>query len=208
MAKKTKVATLKKKRTKKKPLCWVDKKGNVRHRKGGRKKGKGSILEKKVVGKDLLKARKAGKIILFLRGKVGKTLSVWKVKNGLKNKKKRKMKKRKARGRKRRGRPRKVGRPRLSARKRKSSRCPKTRKAPTVRSAKACIRRGKGRSIAKRKVFNQAVRKLKRSAAGRKWLRENKVKMAKTRKSRKKARRRKKSRRKGRKKARRRGRRR
>jgi len=203
MAKKTKVATLKKKRTKKKPLCYVDKKGNVRHRKGGRREGKGSVLEKNVVGKDLLKARKAGKIILFLRGKVGKKLSVWKVKSGLLGKKKRKGKKRKMKRRKakvkakgkKRGRKRKVGRPKLSPRKKKSSRCPKTRKAPTQRSAKACIRRGKGTSIAKRKVYNQAVRKLRKSKAGRKWLSENKIKMAKASKKRKKARRRKRGRR-------------
>jgi len=197
MAKKTKVATLKKKRTRKKPLCWVDKKGHVRHRKGGRKKGKGSVLEKNVVGKDLLKDRKAGKIILFLRGKVGKKLSVWKVKSGLKSKKKRKLKRRKAKAKKgkKRGRKRKVGRPKLAANKKKSSRCPKTRKAPTQRSAKSCIRRGKGKTIAKRKVYNQAVRKLRKSKAGRKWLKDNKIKMAKAPKKRKKARRRKRGRR-------------
>lgn len=201
MAKKTKVATLKKKRTRKKPLCWVDKKGHVRHRKGGRKKGKGSVLVKNVVGKDLLKARKAGKIILFLRGKVGKTLTVWKVKNGLKSKKKRKrkskskkVKRHKTKGKKR-GRKRRVGRPRLSARKKKSSRCPKTRKAPTQRSAKACIRRGKGKTIAKRKVYNKAVKKLRKSKTGRAWLRKNKIKAASAHKKRKKARRRKRGRR-------------
>jgi len=197
MAKKTKVATLKKKRPMKKSQCWVDAKGNVRCAKP-RKKGKGTILAKNVVGKDLLKARKQLKILLYLKGKRGKTLSVWKVKNGIKTKKKKgkkgkKVKRRKAKAKKR-GRKRRVGRPRLAANKKKSSRCPKTRKAPTQRSAKSCIRRGKGKTIAKRKVYNQAVRKLRKSKKGRKWLKDNKIKMAKAPK-RKKARRRKRGRR-------------
>ena len=154
-----KVVTLKKKRTKGKPLCYVDSKGNVRHRKGGRSKGKGTILVKKAVDSKLLKLRKAGKICLYLKGKVGKTLSIWQGK-GLKlaRKKRGKKKRRKgSRGRKR------VGRPRLSARKKKSSRCPKTQKSRSLRAALACVRAGKKRTIAKRKVYNKALRRLRKS---------------------------------------------
>jgi len=187
MAKKTKVAALKTKRPKIKSSCWIDKKGNVRCNKPF-KKGQGSVLVKSAVGKDLVKARKAGKIVLYLKGKRGKLLSVWKTKNGVMAGKKRKMKRRKAKAKKR-GRKRKVGRPKLSARKRKSSRCPKTRKAPTVRSAKACISRGKGRTIAARKVFNRAVRKLRKSKVGRKWLKSKGIKkLAKVGKAKKRGR--------------------
>jgi hypothetical protein len=168
MAKK-KIATLKKKRPKGKPLCYVDGKGNVRCRKPGRKKGKGSILVKNAVSKDLVKKRKAGKIGLFLKGKVGKTLSVWQGKGwkaALKVKKKRKKRKKaktKRKKVKRRGRKRKVGRPKLAARKRKSSRCPTFRKKKTLRAAYLCVRRGKGKSIAKRKVYNAALRRCRKS---------------------------------------------
>lgn len=92
-----KVVTLKKKRTKSKPLCYVDSKGNVRHRKGGRSKGKGSILVKKAVDSKLLKLRKAGKICLYLKGKVGKTLSIWQGK-GLKLARKKRGKKKRRKG--------------------------------------------------------------------------------------------------------------
>jgi len=77
MAKKTVVATLKK-RDKKKPLSYVDRQGNVRHFRRGQKKRQHAILQKAVVGKDLLKARKALKIVLFVKGK-----KVMKVKSGL-----------------------------------------------------------------------------------------------------------------------------
>jgi hypothetical protein len=77
MAKKTVVATLKK-RDKKKPLSYVDRQGNVRHFRRGQKKRQHGVLQKAVVGKDLLKARKALKIILFVKGK-----KVMKVKSGL-----------------------------------------------------------------------------------------------------------------------------
>jgi hypothetical protein len=95
MAKKTKVATLKK-RDKKKPLSYVDKQGNVRHFRRGQKKRSHAILQKAVVGKDLLKARKALKIILYVKGK-----SVMKVKSGLGS---RRRKKRKAKATRRRAR--------------------------------------------------------------------------------------------------------
>lgn len=68
MAKKT-VATLTR-RDKKKPMAYVDRQGNVRHF-APRKKS--TILQKKVVGKDLLARRRGkwskNKIILFLKGK-------------------------------------------------------------------------------------------------------------------------------------------
>jgi len=81
--------------------------------------------------------------------------------------------------RKKRGRPRKVGRPKKSPRKRRSSRCPTTRKVGTIRAAKACVRAGKGHSIAKKKVYNAAVRRLRRSKAGRRWLRQRSATLAK-----------------------------
>lgn len=63
-----KVASLKK-RDKKKPMAFVDKQGNVKHFSRGKK---ATILEKKVVSKELLKKRKAkGKkgILLYVKGK-------------------------------------------------------------------------------------------------------------------------------------------
>jgi len=79
MAKRTVVATLAK-RVAGKPMAYVDKKGNVVHfaPKGRKKRVAKSILEKNVVGKDLLKQRKALKIVLFIKGK-----KVYKAKNGL-----------------------------------------------------------------------------------------------------------------------------
>ena len=94
MAKKTLVATLKK-RDKKKPLSYVDKSGNVRHFRRGQKKRQHAILQKAVVGKDLLKQRKALKIVLYVKGR-----KVMKVKSGLGG---RRRKGRKARRRARRG---------------------------------------------------------------------------------------------------------
>jgi hypothetical protein len=92
MAKKTKVATLKK-RDKKKPLSYVDRQGNVRHFRRGQKKRSHAILQKGVVSKDLLKARKALKIILYVKGR-----NVMKVKSGLGGRrKKRKATRRRAR---------------------------------------------------------------------------------------------------------------
>lgn len=67
MAKKT-VGSLPK-RDPKKPLGYVGKNGDAMHFRRGQKKSQHSVLAKKVVGKDLLKARKAGKIILFLEGR-------------------------------------------------------------------------------------------------------------------------------------------
>jgi len=78
MAKKTVVAHLDK-RDKKKPLAYVDGRGNVRHFRRGQKKKQHSILAKHCVGKELLKARRDLKIILFVKGK-----RVMKVKSGLK----------------------------------------------------------------------------------------------------------------------------
>jgi hypothetical protein len=145
----TKVVTLKKKRSKGKPLCYVDRQGNVRCRKGGRKKGKGSILVRKAVGAKLLKARREGKN-LFVRGKVGKTLSVWMGKGFGKRRKKRKAKKRrkvKARRKARKG----------------SKRCPKTRKTRSLRAALSCVRRGKGKTVGSKSVYNKALRRLRKS---------------------------------------------
>lgn len=68
MAKKT-VATLAR-RDKKKPMAYVDRQGNVRHF-APRKKS--TILQKKVVGKDLLARRRGkwskNKVMLFVKGK-------------------------------------------------------------------------------------------------------------------------------------------
>jgi hypothetical protein len=183
-----KVATLKKKRPKAKALCYIDGSGHVRCRKGGRKKGKGTILIKNAVSKELVKKRKAGKIGLFLRGKVGKTLSVWQGKGwkaALKIKK-RKTKKRKTKKRtlkkatKKKGRRRKRGRPKLSAHKRKGKRCPTFRKAKTIKSAKRCVLAGKRRtSLADRKVYNAAVRRIRRSKGGISWLKTRKITLIK-----------------------------
>jgi hypothetical protein len=69
MAKKTVVATLKK-RDKKRPMAYVDKRGNVCHFAPRRKS---TILQKGVVSKDLLKRRRGkwspSKIFLYLKGK-------------------------------------------------------------------------------------------------------------------------------------------
>lgn len=69
MAKKTVVATLKK-RDKKRPMAFVDKRGNVRHFSPRRKS---TILAKGVVSKELLKRRRGkwskNKIILFVKGR-------------------------------------------------------------------------------------------------------------------------------------------
>lgn len=80
MAKKTVVAHLEK-RDKKRPMAYVDRKGNVVHfaPRGGRRKVRKSILERGVVSKELLKARRDLKILLYVKGK-----KVFKVKNGLK----------------------------------------------------------------------------------------------------------------------------
>ncbi len=100
----------------------------------------------------------------------------------------------KRRGRKvakRRGRRRRVGRPRLSAHKKKSSRCPKTQKSRSLRAALLCVRRNKGRTLAAKKVFNQALRRLRKSKTGRSKVRGVKLKKVsrKRRKSRRKSRR-------------------
>lgn len=80
MAKKTVVATLTK-RDKKKPMSYVDRQGNVRH--FGRRQ-KPTILQKKVVGKDLLARRRGkwskNKIMLFVKGR--KVMSVKRAKPG------------------------------------------------------------------------------------------------------------------------------
>lgn len=172
MAKSSKkvVATLTK-RDKKRPLAYVDRKGNVRHFRRGQKKGQHTVLAKNVVGKDVLSKRKKLQIILYIKGK-----RVMQAKSALRNRA-RKAKGGKAKGR---GRRRRVGRPRLPARKRKSSRCPTTRKKGTIRAAKRCLMAGKGRTIASRKVYNQAMRRLRRSKAGRAWLRKRGLKRAKT----------------------------
>jgi len=86
MAKKTVVATLKK-RDKKKPLAYVDRQGNVRHFRRGQKKRNHAILARKVVGKDLLKQRKQLKVIFYIKGK-----KVMKVKSGLGGRRRRKVK--------------------------------------------------------------------------------------------------------------------
>ena len=92
---------------------------------------------------------------------------------------------------KRRGRRRRVGRPRLSAHKKKSSRCPKTQKSRSLRAALLCVRRNKGRTLAAKKVFNQALRRLRKSKTGRSKVRGVKLKKVsrKRRKSRRKSRR-------------------
>lgn len=89
MAKKTVVATLGK-RDKKRPLAYIDRQGNARHFRRGQKKRQHAVLEKKCVSKELLKARKARKIILYIKGK-----KVMKVKSALSGRKIR----RKGRGR-------------------------------------------------------------------------------------------------------------
>jgi hypothetical protein len=176
MAKKGKVvATLKKKRAKNKPFAYVDKQGNVRHatraqfRKKRNKKNH-TILQRKVVSQALLKKRKAkGKkgIILFVRGK--KVFSTPRKLKGRKKRKRRKLKRRrKAKTRARRRR----------TRRKKSRRCPKTRRGGGFRSAAACVSRGKGKTLASKKVFNKAVRRLRRSKKGRSFLRKKKIKMA------------------------------
>lgn len=174
MARKKKVATLKK-RLKSKPFAYVDKKGNVRHFSRGKKS---SVLQKKVVGKDLLKKRRAkGKkgILLYVKGK--NVMSVPRKHKG--RKKRKKVRRAKKRGRKK-----------TTARRRKSRRCPKTRKGGGYRSAVACVRRNKGRTIASKKVFNKAVKRLRNSKKGRSFLRKNKIKMKKVKaKKRRKARR-------------------
>lgn len=68
MAKKSVVATLAK-RDKTRPLAYIDKQGNVRHFHRGQKKGSHKILAKSVVSKDLLKQRKARKVIFYVKGK-------------------------------------------------------------------------------------------------------------------------------------------
>lgn len=164
-----KVAKITKKRLKSKPLAFVDKTGNVRHFARGKKS---TILEKSVVSKDLLKKRKAkGKkgILLFVKGQ-GVFSVARKLRRG-KGKKSRSRTARKARLRRRRA--------TTKARRRRSRRCPKTHTSGSHKAAKLCIRAGKGRTIAKRRVFNKAVRRLRASKAGRAWLSKNKVKMAK-----------------------------
>jgi hypothetical protein len=193
MARKTKVATLKK-RLKSKPFAYVDKKGNVRHFARGKRS---SQLQKKVVGAAILKKRRAkGKkgILLYVKGK--NVMSVPR-KAGGKRKKRKKAKKRRGvrRAKKRKKRKgRKRGRKRTSARKRKSRRCPKTRTSRSLRAAMACVRAGKGGSIAKKKVYNKAVKRLRKSKKGRAYLKKRRIrKLAKI--GRKKARKRRRKRR-------------
>jgi hypothetical protein len=175
MARKTKVASLKK-RLKSKPFAYVDKKGNVRHFSRGKKS---SILQKKVVTAAILKKRRAkGKkgILLYVKGK--NVMSVPRKAKG-RRKKRKKAKKRRGirRSKKRKGRKR--GRKRISARKRKSRRCPKTRAGGGFRSASACVRKGKGKTLAKKKVYNKAIRRLRKSKKGRSFLRKGKHTLAK-----------------------------
>ena len=84
MARRTQVATLKR-RDKKKPLAYVDKQGNVRHFRRGQKRRQHAILQKAVVGKNLLKQRKALKVIFYVKGK-----KVMKTKSGLGGRRRRK----------------------------------------------------------------------------------------------------------------------
>ena len=142
MARRTKVASLKKRR-KSRPLAVVDKKGNVKDFGPGKKS---KILQKNVVSKALLKKRKKkgkkGGILLFVKGK-----SVYSVPRKSGGKRKRKRKSRKARIRKLR-----------KSRSRKGSRrCPKTRRGGGFASASRCIARGKGKTLASKKVYNKAV---------------------------------------------------
>lgn len=169
MARRKKVASLTKKRLKSKPLAFVDKKGNVKHFARGKKS---SILEKNVVSKDLLKKRKAkGKkgILLFVKGK-----SVYSVPRKHRGRKRRKKGRRKAR---RRARVRKLRRKRRRSRK-GARRCPKTRRGGGFASAARCVARGKGKTLASKKVYNKAVRTLRRSKKGRSLIRRKKIKMA------------------------------
>jgi len=154
------VATLKK-RDKRRPMAYVDKTGNVKHFSPRRKKKRfHTILAKKVVGKEALKRRKQAKTILYVKGK-----KVYETKSGL--------------GKRRKKRGRKKIRRKKTGRKAKSKRCPTFRTTGRVGAAKACISRGKGRTAASKKVFNACVRRLRKSKAGRSWLRKKKIKMAK-----------------------------
>lgn len=90
MAKKTVVATLGK-RDKKRPLAYIDRAGNARHFRRGQKKRQHAILAKKVVSQELLKARRALKVVLYIKGR-----KVMKTKSALSN---RKIRRRKGRGR-------------------------------------------------------------------------------------------------------------
>lgn len=91
MAKRTVVATLKR-RDSKKPLAYVDRVGNVRHFRRGQRKAQHAILEKAVVSKDLLKQRKALKVIFFVKGN-----RVMKTKSGLSGRRPRRASRRKSR---------------------------------------------------------------------------------------------------------------
>jgi len=137
MAKKTVVATLKK-RDKKRPLAYVDKKGSVRHFRRGQRKRQHAVLAKGIVSKDLLKQRRAMKILLYVRGK-----KVMKVKSALSGKRRG----RKARGRK--GKTRRRGRKARGRKGKKGKRyCPKVKKGRRVskRAALLCLlRKGPGR---------------------------------------------------------------
>jgi hypothetical protein len=170
MARRKKVASITKKRLKTKPLAYVDKKGNVRHFRRGQKKKSHSILQKKVVSAALLKKRKAkGKkgILLFVKGK-----SVFSVARKLRRGKRKK--RRKTKGRKRKA----TRKSRIRKLRKKSRRCPKTRRGGGFRSAAACVSRGKGSSLASKKIYNKAVRKLRKSKKGRSLIRKRKIKMA------------------------------
>jgi len=155
-----KIATLSQKRAKSRPLCYVDSKGHLRCRKGGRSKGKGSILAKSVVDKKDLQDRKAGRVNLFTRGRVGQRITIWKGKGlaSLRKGKKRRGKRKAAGGR------RKLARRRKPARRRSSRRCPTFRKKGNLRSALACLSRGKGSTVASKRIYNRALRRLKKSS--------------------------------------------
>jgi len=178
MAKKGKVVATLKKRDKKKPFAYVDKSGHVRHATRAqfikkRNKSKHTILQRNVVSKALLKKRKAKKpLLIFVRGKKVLTTPAKKRRKSKKARKRRTLKRRKRR-------KTKARRRRSKARGRKKSlRCPKTRRGGGFRSAAACVRKGKGTSIAAKKIFNKAVRRLRSSKKGRSLIRRKRIKMA------------------------------
>lgn len=127
------------------------------------------------LGGDVIKKRKG--YLYFLKKTRGKGMLMMEAKMNRKGRKRK-------RGAKKRGRKVKARRVRRRGRKRgrpSRKRCPKFRSARTVRAAKACVSRGKGRTKRSKLVYNAAVRRLRKSKAGKVWCRKNKITLAKVR---------------------------